>query len=796
MSNEKALRANVVCTSFNQINSKGFYNGDDPLDYAVPSLLLQLSLISIFTRILQSLLKPLGQPLIVSQILGGVILGPSVIGKNGELSSKVFPTKGRSVLDTLSVFGFMLFIFQIGVKIDLSIVLKSSKKALAVGILVFFVPFGLASFTVFLLEKFVSLDPELITLLSRVVILQSMTAYPGIACFLDELKILNSEMGRLASSSSIICDICHWTILSLKYALGLAKAKSARVTLGSLGSIGLYIIVIAFGIRPAIMWAIRQTPEGKPIKNVYVLIVLVLLLWCGITGEVIALSSIVACFLFGLFVPDGPPLGAAIVERLDCFVSVLLMPPFFTICGLQMNVFSIVRLKNLGVLQLVVLVAFIGKTVGTILPLLLWRVPLRDAFSLALIMNSKGIMELAFLNDFKKNKDMSEENYTIMLISVVVITGVVSPLVKVLYDPSSKYIAYKRRTIMHSRENDEFRILACIHSQENVRAVISLLQVSNPTKESCINLVVLHLTKLTGRASSVLIAHQKRDRPSTNPTQSERIFTIFEKLEQQNSDLIMVHCYKGVSPYATMHNDVCSLALEKRTTLIIVPCHKHWMCEKRIETSYAYRHLNKNVLEKSPCSVGILIDRGTKKSRYAITVPSLYRVVVIFFGGADDREALSYAERMSKHPSVKMTFIRFTRSGNASKNVVGGSERSKVLDSQILNEFNLQYLHSEQVSYQEAEVKRGVDVLEVIKSLGRFYDLVVVGKRHVDSPILLQLTKRTDEDGELGIVGGILVASDFESETSVLVVQQQTRLWGLHDPEEYTFEKDKLIIVV
>ncbi|KAF3617840.1 putative cation/H(+) antiporter 14-like [Capsicum annuum] len=764
----------------------GFYIGDDPLDYAVPSLLLQLSLISIFTRILQSLLKPLGQPLIVSQILGGVILGPSVIGKNGELSSKVFPTKGRSVLDTLSVFGFMLFIFQIGVKIDLSIVLKSSKKALAVGILVFFVPFGLASFTVFLLEKFVSLDPELIMLLSRVVILQSMTAYPGIACFLDELKILNSEMGRLASSSSIICDICHWTILSLKYALGLAKAKSARVTLGSLGSIGLYIIVIAFGIRPAIMWAIRQTPEGKPIKNVYVLIVLVLLLWCGFTGEVIGLSSIVACFLFGLFVPDGPPLGAAIVERLDCFVSVLLMPPFFTICGLQMNVFSIVRLKNLGVLQLVVLVSFIGKTVGTILPLLLWRVPLRDAFSLALIMNSKGIMELAFLNDFKKNKDMSEENYTIMLISVVVITGVVSPLVKVLYDPSSKYIAYKRRTIMHSREKDEFRILACIHSQENVRAVISLLQVSNPTKESCINLVVLHLTKLTGRASSVLIAHQKRDRPSTNPTQSERIFNIFEKLEQQNSDLIMVHCYKGVSPYVTMHNDVCSLALEKRTTLIIVPFHKHWMCEKRIETSYAYRHLNKNVLEKSPCSVGILIDRCTKKSRYAITVPSLYRVVVLFFGGADDREALSYAERMSKHPSVKMTFIRFTRSGNAFENVVGGSERSKVLDSQILNEFNLQYLHSEQVSYQEAEVKRGADVLEVIKSLGRFYDLVMVGKRHVDSPILLQLTKRTDEDGELGIVGGILVASDFESETSVLVVQQQTRLWGLHDPEEST----------
>ncbi|KAK4363705.1 hypothetical protein RND71_018946 [Anisodus tanguticus] len=686
MSNVPALRANLVlvCTTFNQINSRGLYAGDDPLDYSVPSLLLQLSLISVFTRIIQSLLKPLGQPLIVSQI-------------------------------------------HIGVKIDLSIVLKSSRKALAVGILGFFVPFGLASFTAFLLENL-----------------------PGHCCFLDELKILNSEIGRLASSSSIICDICHWTILSLKYALELAKAKSVRVTLGSIVSLGLYVLVIVFGI-------------------------------------LIGLSSIVACFLFGLVIPDGPPLCAAIVERLDCFVSVLLMPPFFTICGLQMNVFLIVRLKNLGVLQLVVLVSFIGKIMGTILPLLFWRVPLRDAFSLALIMNSKGIMELAFLNDFKQNKDMSEENYTIMLISVVVITGVISPLVKVLYDPSRRYIAYKRRTIMHSRENEEFRILACIHSQEKVRAVINLLQVSNPRKESRISLVILHLTKLTGRASSVLIAHQKRDKASLNPTQSERIFNAFEKFEQQNSDLIMVQCYKGISPYATMHNDVCSLALEKRTALIIVPFHKHWIFEKRVETSYAYRHLNKNVLEKAPCSVGILVDRGnTKKSRYVITVPSLYRVVVLFFGGADDREALSYAERMSGHPSVNMTLIHFTITGNSSESIVGGSERSKVLDAQILNEFNLQFLHWKQVSYQEAEVKSGADVLEVIKSLGRFYDLVMFGRRHVDSPILLQLTKRNNVDGELGVVGEVLAASDFESETSVLVVQQQTRLWGLQDPEEST----------
>lgn len=205
---------------------------------------------------------------------------------------------------------------------------------------------------------------------------------------------------------------------------------------------------------------------------------------------------------------------------------------------------------------------------------------------------------------------MSNECYTIMLISIVALTGIISPLVKILYDPSKRYIAYKRRTILHSQSDEELRILACLHSPENVRAMISLLQVSNPNKESPINLVVLHLVKLMGQASSLLVPYRQSDKPSMNPTQSERIFSAFKKVEQQNDGLITLHCYKGVSPYSTMHDDVCYLALEKRTILIIVPFHKQWTCGDQVESSYSFRHLNKNVLEKAPCSVGILVDRG------------------------------------------------------------------------------------------------------------------------------------------------------------------------------------------
>lgn len=777
------LGGSRTCHNMNMISSRGIWVGDDPFVFSFPLLLLQLSLISIITRSIYLILKPFGQPLIVSQILGGVILGPSILGHNMAFAAKVFPIKGRIVLDTLSVFGFMLFIFLIGVKMDPTMVLKSGRKAFAIGILGFSIPYALAELVAFILSRFVPLDHDISKVLPLVAQVVSMTSFPVIACFLSELKILNSEIGRLASSSSIICDVCQWFIMSVKFAARVARARTLQSTVGFFLSATLLLLFIVFGIRPAALWAIRHTPEGKPVKEIYIFVLIVALLGCGFIGEYIGLSALVASFFLGLVIPDGPPLGAALVQRLDCFVSVLLMPLFFTTCGLKMDVFTIQNLKNVGVILLVVYVAFLGKIIGTILLPLFWRMPFRDALSLALIMNSKGIVELALLNDLERVNVMNEECFAIMILSVVVMTGVISPLVKTLYDPSRRFLAYKKRTVLDSKHNEELRVLACIHSQDNVQEVVNLLDASRPTKESPLNLVVLHLVKLEGRASSLLIPHRPREKPSINPTQSERIFNAFRKFEQEYRNLVTLHCFKGISPYATMHNDVCLLALEKRTTLIIIPFHKQWTKGERVESSYAFRHLNKNVLDKAPCSVGILINhKNQRKHRHAVSEPSFYHVVVLFFGGADDREALAYARRMLIHQNVKLTLLRFC----AYKEIVGGTARSRSLDSELLEEFRRNHMRDERVSYQEKAVKSKIDVLSVCRSvLGTDYNLVMVGRRHGESQFMCELA-RWNERGELGTVGEILAASVTKSGVSVLVVQQQTRVWGMHDPEEPT----------
>ncbi|XP_048137458.1 cation/H(+) antiporter 15-like isoform X2 [Rhodamnia argentea] len=677
----------------------------------------------------------------------------------------------------------MLFIFLIGVKTDPSVVLKSGKRTLAIGVLGFFLPFALSGFTAFMLNQFLSLDYGVAKALPSLVAMQSMTAFPVIACFLAELEILNSEIGRLASASSLICDVCHWSIMSVKYVVHLATTKSLRTSFGSFFSMVLLVSFIVFGIRPAALWAIQRTPEGRPVKEIYISAAVVALLSCGFIAETIGLSAFLASFLLGLVIPDGPPLGATLVERLDCFVSVLLMPTFFTTSGLKMDVFAIKSLKNVGAIQSIVLVAFVGKLVGTTLPPLLLRMPIRDALSLGLIMNSKGIVELAMLNHWRMTDVMNEECFAAAIISVVVVTGVISPIVKLLYDPSRRFVAYKRRTILHNRHNEELRILACIHNEENIPATLSLLNASNPTKESPINLCILHLVKLVGRASSILVAHPPREKSSDGPTKSERIFGVFRNFEQKNQDSLVLHCYKGVSPYSTMHNDVCSLALEKRITFIIIPFHKQWKPWGRVETSHAFRQLNKNVLEKAPCSVGILIEHSSRqkyfRSNYVET--SYYRVAVLFFGGADDREALAYAGRMSQRPIVLLTLIRFS----SSMDIVGGTDRSKMLDGDILNDFRSKAQRYERVSYQEEEVTDASDVIKLLRCMENGYDLILVGRRHGESTLMQELRK-CSESADLGTIGNILATADFRCGSLILVVQQQTKVWGLRDPEEST----------
>lgn len=384
---------------------------------------------------------------------------------------------------------------------------------------------------------------------------------------------------------------------------------------------------------------------------------------------------------------------------------------------------------------------------------------------------------------------LDEGAFATMVIITILMTGMIVPGISIIYRPSRGMISYKRRTLQMSKKDAEFRVLVCIHTPRNVPTMINLLEASNPTKKSPICIYVLHMVELTGRTSALLIVHtsRKSNNPAVNRTeaQSDHIINAFENFEQ-HANHVSVQPLTAISPYSTMHEDICSLAEEKRVAFIILPFHKQQTVDGGMEaTNIAFRTVNQNVLANSPCSVGILVDRGLNSSNRLIADQMSHNVAVLFFGGPDDREALSYGWRMSDHPGITLTVMRFVpgeevlmndNNHNADKQrvltVETEEDNDKQLDEKFLHWFMISHVNDDSIAYIEKVVSNGEETVAAIRSMGDVFGLFIVGRgQGVISPLTAGLTDWS-ECPELGAIGDLMASSDFATTASVLVVQQ------------------------
>lgn len=365
-----------------------------------------------------------------------------------------------------------------------------------------------------------------------------------------------------------------------------------------------------------------------------------------------------------------------------------------------------------------------------------------------------------------------------MLLNIIM-TSTVAPVVSFVYKRSKKHLGYKRRNLQHSRPDSELRLLASIHKPRNIPSVISLLDLSNPTKKSPIFVYALHLIELDAHAPSAFVIHSARGADSLPAThaQSEHIAAAFEAYEQRAGG-VSVQPITAVSPFSTMHEDVCSAAAEHRAALIILPFHKLHTVDGGMETVHpAIRTLNVNVLKRAPCSVGVLVDRGLSSASAAAAAAAsgiryLRRVVVLFFGGADDREALAYAWRMAEQPAITLTVLRFIATGEGAR----GEE-----DEEFVSEFRQRFMVDESVVYVEKVVRNGEETMAEIRGLmeEERHDLFVVGKGSGESALMTGMNEWS-ECPELGPIGDFLASLDVgggsaaaaAAAASVLVMQQ------------------------
>ncbi|XP_068669010.1 cation/H(+) antiporter 15-like [Aristolochia californica] len=785
--NSSFTESNIVCYSPTMITTNGIWQGDNPLAYSLPLFILQVTLVVLTTRTLVFVFRPLRQPKVVAEILGGILLGPSVLGRYKPFTEALFPLRSIMVLETMANIGLLYFLFLTGIEMDITVIKRTGKKSVKLAVAGMALPFIVSIFTSFVIKNFITERKvgDRGSFLLFLCVALSVTAFPVLARVLAELKLLNTDLGRLAMSAALINDMCAWILLAV--AIAMAENSSTIASLWVILSGTGFVLFCLFAVRPAVMWLVRRTPDGETVSELYLCIILTGVMVSGFVTDAIGIHSIFGAFVFGLVIPEGP-LGAALVEKLEDFVSGLLLPLFFAISGLRTDVSSMRGITDgWGLLVLIILLASGGKVLGTMILASSYNMSMREGLSLGILMNTKGLIEIIVLNVGRDQKVLDDESFAVMVLMSVILTTIITPSVTALYKPVTRLVPYKRRTIQRSKPDGELRLLACIHGPRNVPSFINLMEATHPTKRSPIFVHALHLVELTGRASAMLIVHNTRrsSRPALNRTQahSDHIVNAFEQYERHASG-VSVQPLTAISPYSSMHEDICNIAEDKRVALIILPFHKEQMVDGGMEaTNPAFRSVNQNVFTNAPCSVAVLVDRGLGGTNRATVSHVSHSVVMLYFGGPDDREALSYAGRMVEHPGISLTVIRFIPGDNVVEpmiqpdeskilSVVTDMEMEQQLDDEFLNDFRLKNVSDETVAYMEKVVNNGEETVGAIRELDNTNDLYVVGRgQGMVSPLTAGLTDWS-ECPELGAIGDLLSSSDFTATVSVLVIQQ------------------------
>ncbi|KAG8384994.1 hypothetical protein BUALT_Bualt04G0176000 [Buddleja alternifolia] len=762
-----------ICLSIGMVYSRGLFQSSNPFDYSVPLLLAQLSLASIVSLCTSPLLKPLGQPSMVIQILGGLLLGPTFLGRIAGFTEVVFPFKGLVAIDAFSVFGCMFYFFLIGVQIDPWILKKIERKDVAIGIstVVLALALGLLG-TFILLNAKLSIDTDIASSLPALATSSSVLAFPVIAHYLTELKMVNSEFGRTALSSSMVSNLFGFGVITFTVTIGQHASEIFR-NVQIFASALFFAVVIAFGVRPIIIWALERTPEGEPLKQDLIYIVFLGVLVTGFCSKAVGLNIFFGPLIYGIAIPAGPPLGSALVEKLHLITSWLFMPLYFVKNGLVTDIFSL-KWKNYLLVQFVILLACIGKFLGALISSIYSKVPLREAVQIGLVMNVQGVLELGMFKMMKQNNAIHEEPFIVLCLSMIIVTGTITPILRYLYNPLRRNAAYKRRTVMDLRPDSEFRIVACIHDQDTVPTIINLIEILHPTKRSPVNICLVHLVELVGRAHPILISHKLNKLNSRKATTSRTIVNAFKLLQESYHGAISVQPFTAISPYATMHDEVCEMALDRRAALIITPFHKRSPRNGMVESSEGgIKLMNDKILEAAPCTVAIIVDRATVKATRQDSC-TLCRVAVFFIGGPDDREALSIGARMAGQPNINLTIVRVLANTSVSYE---DAEEAK-FDNEVINEIRSQMAGNLRVMYREEVVNDGTGTVAVIRSIEDQYEVIIVGKYHdTRSPIIIGLSAWR-EDSELGVVGDMFALADCKSNSTIIVVQQHKDFSG------------------
>ncbi len=394
-------------------------------------VLLALVVVIATARAMGWVFRSARQPQVVGEILAGIVLGPSLLGRLAPgAEGYLFPAAVGPFLNIIAQVGVILYMFLVGLELDPALLRKRGHTTVAISHASIITPFLLgATIALYLYPKLSTRDVPFTCFSLFLGVSMSVTAFPVLARILTDRGIHKTRMGVIALTCAAVDDVTAWCMLAFVVSVARAQATGALATIAmALGFILLMILVV----RPAMVrLSLLYGNRGRLTQGVMASIFIALLISASAT-ELIGIHAVFGAFALGAVIPHDSGMARELTDRLEDIVIVLLLPAFFAYTGLRTQIGLVSGYEQWMMCALIVLVASAGKFGGSVVAARITGLDWRDSSALGVLMNTRGLMELIVLNIGLEMNVISPTLFAMLVIMALVTTFATTPILHLI----------------------------------------------------------------------------------------------------------------------------------------------------------------------------------------------------------------------------------------------------------------------------------------------------------------------------------------------------------------------------
>jgi Kef-type K+ transport system membrane component KefB len=668
----KIVSPSSTDSQWTQFLSSLYHNLQHPLAL----LLFQIITIVLVARIFGWIFRKIGQPSVIGEIIAGIVLGPSLFGLYfPDMKDALFPLESLGNLQMLSQVGLILFMFVIGMELDLKALKNKANEAVVISHASIVIPFALGIGLSYLIyPNFVPKDIDLATgvevfkipFLSFSLfmgIAMSITAFPVLARIVQERGIHKTKLGTIVITCAAADDITAWCILAAVIAI--VKAGSFISSFYVIGLALVYVLAMLFVVKPFLKRIGELYAKKDNIKKSVVAIFFLTLIVSSYLTEIIGIHALFGAFMTGAIMPDISKFRNVFIEKVEDIAVILFLPLFFVFTGLNTNIGLINDAYMWKVTGLIIAVAVVGKFFGSALAAKFVGQNWRDSLTIGALMNTRGLMELVVLNIGLDLGVLTPKVFTMMVIMALVTTFMTGPLLDII-----NFVFKSRDYIIPSdiKKSSKFKILISFGNNEKGKSLLRLANslVKGQPEES--NITAMHLT-LSDEMHSYDIEEYEKDtfKPILNESKKleQEITTIFKATgdietdiadvaQKGEYDLVLVGLGKSIFE-GTILGKVLGF-----TSRIINPdrlLDKFTGKEGLFENS-PFDERTRLIISKTKTPLGILVDKDLQKvDKVLVSVFSIGDVFLIDYAQKLIYNNNSQVAILDNHSQNKNNFI-------------------------------------------------------------------------------------------------------------------------------------------